>query len=227
VILRMSLMLSVCMGGILLVIPKLPPFSLKSPQNMLPWNSVVLPLVLLLAYAYAMVECALISALAGEGPASCWPGGNIAVPLKSAVRCLVCFLAGPFVLVALAGYYWLYGGDLKALDGVILGELGIFSVAYWFLAIVSANEGGSLRDANPLRVAQLVHRLKHRAFVPILMAPALILPHVLLGLFALNILHDRIFSGWLLLAGCWCSGLFWAAFLFRLLGVWCYRAPIR
>jgi hypothetical protein len=194
---------------------------------MLPWNSVLLPFVLLLAYACAMVECALTSALAGEGPASCWPGWNIVLPLKSGFRCLVCFLAGPVVLVALAGYYWLYGGDLKALDGVILAELAIFSVAYWFLAIVSVNEGGSLRDANPIRVAQLVHRLKHRALVPILIVPAIAIPHILLGLFALNTLHEHIFSGWLLLAGCWCSGLFWAAFLFRLLGVWCYRAPLR
>jgi hypothetical protein len=174
-----------------------------------------------------MMECALISALAGEGPASCWPGWNILVPIKSALRCLVCFLAGPIVLVALAGYYWLYGGDLKALDGVILTELGIFAVAYWFLAIVSANERGALGDASPLRVAQLVHRLRHRALVPVLIAPALAIPHALLGLFALALLHQQVFIGWLLLAISWCSGLFWAAFLFRLLGVWCYRAPAR
>jgi hypothetical protein len=49
---------------------------------------------------------------------------------------------------------------------------------------------------------------------------------VLLGLFALTVLHQQVFSGWLLLTICWCSILFWSAFLFRLLGVWCYYAPL-
>lgn len=222
---RLSLILSVWIVGIILAIPKLPAFSLMSSEAVLPWSFLVLPLMLFAAYAFATVEGALTSALAGEGPASCWPGWSAVLPLKSAGRWLFCFLAGPIVPAGIAGYYWLNGGDLKALDWAILAELGIFAVAYWFLAIVSANERNRLRDANPLRVAQLVHRLNYRAFVPVLVAPALVIPHVLLGLLALTLLHQELFSGWLLLAACWCSILFWAAFLFRLLGVWCYHAP--
>jgi hypothetical protein len=225
VLLRLSLILSVWPVGMILAIPKLSPFSLTLTQEELPWISLVVPLMLFVAYAFATVECGLTSALAGEGPASCWPGWGAALPLKSAVRSLYCFLAGPIVTAGIAGYFWLFGGDLNALDCVILMELGIFTVAYWFLAIISANEQNRLRDANPLRVALLIHRLNYRAVVPVFLAPALMIPHVLLGLFALTLVHQELFSGWLLLAACWCSMLFWAAFLFRLLGVWCYRIP--
>jgi hypothetical protein len=137
---------------------------------------------------------------------------------------LVCFVVGPIVPVGCAVYYWMYGGDLAALDWIILAELGIFAMAYWLLAIVSANERNRLTDATPLRVIQLVHGLKARAVVPVLIAPALGIAHVWFGFSALNRLHEHVFVSWLLLTICWCSGLFWAAFFFRLLGVWCYRA---
>jgi hypothetical protein len=223
-----AFLLSIFMASLILSFQKLPPFSEATREDWVVWLITAWIFGIIVAYAYATVEWALASALAGQGPASCWPSLRAGpLPLKSALRCLVCFLAGPVFLVALAGLYWLYGGDLKALDGLILAELGVFTVAYWFLSVVSANERDLLRDANPVRVAQLVHRLSYRAVVPVLIAPALMIPHVLVGLFAVNILHQQIFTGWLLLTVCSWSGLFWAAFLFRLLGVWCYRAPLR
>ena len=33
-----------------------------------------------------------------------------------------------------------------------------------------------------------------------------------------------VIVGYMLLGACWLSGLFWATFLFRLLGVWCHRS---
>jgi hypothetical protein len=216
-----ALLLSLGVAGLLLTLQNLPPLTELAQKEWVSWLSGVLVVGLLVSYAYATVECALISALAGQGPAPCWPGLRIAFPLKSAIRWMFCFLAGPIVAVGLAVYLWLYGGDLKPLDWVILAELGIFASAYWLLAIVSANERNRLRDANPVRVALLVHRLKQRALVPVFMAPTLVIVHVLLGLYALSSLHHTL-SGLFLLIVCWCSILFWAAFLFRLLGVWCY-----
>jgi hypothetical protein len=227
VLLCFALVLSVGMVGVVLSVQNLhlPAFSGMSLLGWLPWIWSVLLVIVIVAYVYATVECALISALAGEGPAFYWPGWRGGFLLKSGVRWLLCFFAGPIVPVGVATYFWLYGGDLTALDWIILTELGVLAVAYWFLAIVSANERNRLRDANPLRVAQLAHRLKSRAVVAVLLAPALSIAHVRLGLFALATMHERLFAGWLLLMGCWCSGLFWAAFLFRSLGVWCYRTP--
>jgi hypothetical protein len=76
---------------------------------------------------------------------------------------------------------------------------------------------------NPLRVAELAERLGWRALVAAILAPLLALPHVLLAVRASAELHDRIGIGLLQTALCCLSGLYWATFLFRLLGVWCYR----
>lgn len=220
-----TLILSIGMAGIVLTVQNFPPFSLESLHNWFPWVSSVFFVVLLIAYAYSTVECALISALAGQGAAPSLPSWRAADPLKSGVRWLICFFAGPIVPAALAVYFCIYGGDLTALDWGIVAELIVVTAAYWFLSIISANERNRLRDANPVRVAQLVQRLKYRAVVPLLVAPALGFAHVLLGFFALSTLHKNPFGGWMLLACCWGSALFWSAFLFRLLGVWCYRNP--
>ncbi len=208
-----------------LAVPSLPPISALTLKDGLPWAFALLVLALIVGYAYATVECALTSALAGEGPGFYWPGWRAGFSIKSALRWLFCFFAGPIVLAGLAAYYWLYGGDLTGLDWAIVAELGVLALAYWLLAIVSANEGNRLRDASPPRVMQLVHRLSYRAVVPVFVAPALLLAHALFGVFALIVLHRHVFGGWVLLAVSGCSALFWSAFVFRLLGVWCYRVP--
>jgi hypothetical protein len=218
VLLCFALILSVGMGSLILALQSF-------LQSRLPWAAGILIVGLIVAYAYSTVECALASALAGKGAASYLPAWSAADPVKSGVRWLFCFVAGPIVPAALAAYFWFYGGDLKAVDWAIVAELGGVAAAYWFLAIVCANERNRLRDANPARVAQLVQRLKLRAIVPILIAPALAMTHVLVGLFAVSSLHQHVFGGWILLAACLCSALFWSAFFFRLLGVWCYRIP--
>lgn len=217
--------LAIGTGGIVLTVQAFPAFSLASLQHWLPWASGALFLLLIVGYAYATVECALTSALAGKGAAAYLPSWSALDPLKSCVRWLVCFFAGPIVPCGLAVYFCLYGGDLKAVDWAIVAELGIVAAAYWFLAIVSANERNRLRDANPLHIGQLVQRLKYRAVVPALIAPALAFVHALFGFFALTCLHESPIGGGLLLMICWGSILFWSAFLFRLLGVWCYYAP--
>lgn len=213
--------LSIGTGGIVLTVQNFPSFSATSIHHWLPWTSSVLFVLLIAAYAYSTVECALTSALAGKGPASYLPSWSAADPLKSAVRWLFCFFAGPIVPAGLAVYFCLYGGDLTVLDWAIVVELGVLAAAYWFLAIVSANERSRLRDANPIRVAQLMQRLKSRVAVPALLAPVLAFAHALVVFFALASLHEHT-SAWLLLVACWGSALFWSSFLFRLLGVWCY-----
>jgi hypothetical protein len=222
VLLLLSAISTVWLSGVLFAIPKMSGFSVMSLEHAFPWATGAFVFVLLVAYGYATVECALTSALAGEGPAPYWPGWTVPFPLKCSVRWLVCFFAGPIVPVGLAVYFCLYGGDLTAVDWGIVAELSVVAAGYWFLAIVSANERNRLRDANPLRVAMLVQRLHYRAVVPVLVAPAVAFAHALVIFFALDSLHEHVVACWLLLTCCWGSVLFWSAFLFRLLGVWCY-----
>jgi len=220
----MGLTLTVLSSGIVLLIPQLPRFAETSPKAWLPYSLGLLVTLLIVAYTCSTIECALRSALAGEGPGVYWPGRYIGDALKSGLRWLLCFLAGPSLLLALACYYWLYGGDLTRLDWLIVAELGVLAIVYWLLTIVTTNESGRLRDANPVRVGQLIYRLRYRAIVPVLVVPLLVFVHGWVAAFALTQLHLRGVHGWLLPI-CWCSALFWANFLFRWLGVWCYRNP--
>jgi hypothetical protein len=217
--------LTLLSGSLILSIPEWPRLAALPLKQLLFLSPCLLGSLLILGYVCGSLECALTSALAGQGPGMYWLGWSLDAALKSGLRWLLCFLAGPSVFLGLAFYYWLNGGDLTVLDWLIVGELGVLAMAYWFLAIVSANESNRLRDANPARVAQLIHRLRYRAAVPVFVAPALLSAHALLGVFAATTLHRHPFTGWLLLAMCWCSGLYCATALFRLLGVWCYRAP--
>ena len=220
-LLVLAFALTLVSGGIAVLIPELPRFAEMAPKAWLPYAALLLIPLLLFAYVCGTVECALKSAVAGEGPGMYWPGRNVLAALKSGLRWLICFLAGPVVPLALAGYFWLYGGELTGVDRAIVAELIVLAFAYWLLAVMSSAESDRLRDANPVRIGQLLNRLRFRAVVPVLAAPALAGLHVLGILFALAEVHQHP-RGWLLLEGCWLSGLFCATFLFRLLGVWCY-----
>jgi hypothetical protein len=224
-LLALALPLTLLSGGFILSIPELPRFAeiISSPRWPYFVPFLLMPL-LFFVYTCATVECALASALAGEGLGTYWPSQSITAVLKSGLRWLLCFLAGPIVPLALAGYYWLYGGDLTGLDWTIVMELIVLATAYWLLAVVCSVERDRLRDANPVCVAQLLHRLRFRAVVPILIAPALMCAHGAVIFFALAEIHQHT-SALLLLACCWGSGLFAITFLFRLLGVWCYHNP--
>jgi hypothetical protein len=127
------------------------------------------------------------------------------------------------MLAGLGFYYWLYCGDPDWVDWVILAELGVLAVGYWMLAVLAASQSERLRDANPLRVAERADRLGWRALAAAFIASLLAVPHGLLAIQALEHLHSQPALGILLTALGWLSGLFWATFFFRLLGVWCYR----
>jgi hypothetical protein len=223
-LLMLAFVLTLLSGAMILLIPQLPPFAAMSADQWLTCSALLFTFFLFLVLACAIVECALKTALDGRGPGAYLPSGAIAV-LKCVLRWLICFLAGPLVLLALAGYFWLYGGDLTPLDCAIVAELLVLAIAYWLLAMVCSCEHDRLRDANPVRVTQLLHRLRLRAIVPVLIAPALACAHGAVSVFALAELHQHPFAGWLLLAVCWTSGLFMLAALLRLLGVWCYHSP--
>jgi hypothetical protein len=220
-----ALLLSAATVGVILSASELARLIEMPPRDWLAFSPGLLMPLLVLAYIAGSIECALTSALAGGGPGLYWPGWRASLALKSGLRWLVSSIAGPFFLLLLAGYYWLYGGDLLVLDWIIVTELGVIAVAYWLLMVVCTNENNSLFAANPVSVSRLIQRLRLRAVVPILVVPALVFAHAVTGFFAAEKLHDSLILGWLMLAACWWSGLFCALFVFRLLGVWCYRAP--
>jgi hypothetical protein len=183
--------------------------------------------VLFLAAGYPcnFLDGVLRSAASGDGSTVRWPGHTIIAALKGSAVWLGCFLAGPVVFAAVAAAYWMQCGDPGVVDWLILGELGIVTVGYGLLVLAAVAERGRLLDANPLHVIDLAHRLGWRAAVVTGAGSVLVLGHGLLAVVAAADLH-RGPVGPLLLAGCGLSGVFWATFLFRLLGLWCYRSRV-
>jgi hypothetical protein len=179
--------------------------------------------LLLLAYGCALLQCVLNIALAGEPPRIYWPGlRHMHIALADAGRWLFCFLAGPVLLAGGAVYYWIHCGDVDGLDFLILAELGALALGYWLFALVAATRAG-LRAANPWRVAELVQSLGYRAAIAVLLLFLVALYHGRLAVGALAELHRFGGGGFFQLCFCWFSALVCLAFVFRLVGLWCYQ----
>jgi len=177
-------------------------------------------------FACNFLGCVLRSAACGDGSADHWPGHTVAGALKAGLVWLGCFLAGPVVFAAVAAVYWMQCGDPTLVDWLILAELGILAVGYLMLVLAAVSERGRWRDANPIHVIDLAHRLHYGAALATLFGSALAVAHGALAVFAAVEMHRIAIVGILLLAVCCLSGMFWAAFLFRLLGLWCYRSRV-
>lgn len=184
----------------------------------------LLILLVVVGYPCAFLDCVLASAATGEARFIRWPGLNLRLVVRSAAAWLVSFLAGPALFLVVALLYWLYGGDFKTVDWLILAELAVVALTWLILALLSVNYYERLRDANPLAVADLVEHLGLRVVAVALATAVVALGHLLLLASAVKRVHQDLGYGTALLLLGWTSGLFWATFFFRLLGLWCYRA---
>jgi hypothetical protein len=178
--------------------------------------------VLIVGYTCGFLDCTLASAAVGEMPMVRWPGRNVSLALRSLVTWVACFLAGPIVPAGILFLYWSQCGDPELVDWLIWAELVVVGIGYWLLAIVAVSLRDRLRDANPVQIIVLVRRVGFRLLIAALVAALVFLGYGVLALNAIELLHKEV-SGLLFLAGYWFSALFLAAFLFRLLGVWCYQ----
>jgi hypothetical protein len=194
---------------------------------LLPYLPFFLIPLLVVGYGTGFLDGTLTSAMAGEVGHIRWPGRNVGLALQSGSRWLICFLAGPVVPAGAALLYWLHGGDLVFLDWIILAELNILAISGWFLLLLAVHQNNRLRDINPVRVAELIHRLGHRLVAVAVLASVIGLAHGWLASVALEKVHHDVAEGWLLLLLCWASGMFFATWLFRWVGVWIYWDRLR
>jgi hypothetical protein len=222
-VLGLAVILTLVTGVLVLLIPEL------LELRMHPWwhaalcSTYLLVPLAMVGYACASLDCVLDAGLAGRAAYLAWPGRNLGLALTSSVRWLVCFLAGPVFLAGVIVAFWIYCGDLLQFDWFIIAELGVITVGYWLFVLASVGVSGSLAGVNPLYVIDLIHRLGYRSAVVAALASAVAGGHAWLGIIALDGIH-RGASGWAWLFATWSSSLFWAVFVFRLLGVWCHRA---
>jgi hypothetical protein len=178
------------------------------------------------AYVCGFLDCVLSSAADGESRHIRWPGRNLALILRSFIAWVLAALLVPAPLAVIGFYYWLYCGDLQVVDWIILIELGLFGAGYWLLAVLAVSRGERLRDLNPARVVELAEKLGWRSLALAAMAGLLFLGHGFLAYSATGMLHGSEGTGLLLVLFCWVSFMYWATFVFRVLGMWCYQRNI-
>ena len=185
----------------------------------------VIPL-LILSYLFGFLDCVMASGIAGEYRHVRWPGRKLNLALKSCVTWVVCFVAGPIIPLGLAALFWLRAGELEVLDWLILAELVVVALSYWILVLVTVNARDGLANVLPMRVAEQVNRLGWRSVGAAVGGASLALIHGLIAFVAITDLQRDQGGGWFFLILCSMSAMFWATFLFRLLGVWCHRLDL-
>jgi hypothetical protein len=182
----------------------------------------VIPLTVLV-YACGFLDGVLKGALAGDVPNVVWRW-QILAALRSTGRWLFCFLAGPAVLAGIALDYWIHCGEMDLLDQLILAELFVAAVGYGLFALLAVTRTDRLRDANPWRIADLARCLGYRSVLAVVLASGLAWLDGWLLLEATATLHLEAFGGWLLLIIVWMWVLASTTFMFRMVGLWCFRA---
>jgi hypothetical protein len=192
----------------------------------LAWPCLLIPLTVL-GYSSGFLDGVFASAMAGEVGHVAWPGRNLVLALRSGTRWLICFLAGPVLPAGLSIVYWIHAGDLGLLDKLIVAEINILAIAVWFLLLLSLNYHERLRAVNPARVLGLIRRLGHRLAGLALFMAVMLLALVWSASVGLEKLLHGAAQGWLWLFLSWTSGMFFASFTFRWVGIWFYWDRLR
>jgi hypothetical protein len=204
-------------------LPEVVALETESPKRMLAWAAFAACCEVIVGYTFAFLHSVLISSVAGEVQHVPWPGRDFGMVAKATLIWLVCFLAGPVVPAAAALWLWLHWGDPVLMDQLIMAELGIVTASYWLLALVSVGQSGRLRDANPLRVADLAHQLGLGALFVVFVGGCLGIGHAYWACTAMIRLEREPGVGLLSLTACWLSIMYCETFLMRYLGLKCYK----
>jgi hypothetical protein len=218
-VLGLGLVLTALSAAATLIPPQLDDYGV----SWAPYLLFVIP-VLVLVYAAGFLDVVLTTAATGQFGDVRWPGYDVPSIGYSALKWLVCFLAGPIVFAGAAFAFWLFGNEPGFVDRVILGELAVLTIGSWCLGLLSATNAGRLAGAAPDPVVALVLRLGWRAVVPLAIVPGIVLASARLGLAGVAELHHDGPLGLAMLTGAWVGLLFWCTFLFRLLGIWCHSS---
>jgi len=227
-VLGLGFAMTVFSGGLALYLPALiNDLRAQAPWFLwLAWPCLLIPLTVL-GYSSAFLDGVFSSAMAGEVGQVAWPGRNLVLALRSCLRWLACFLAGPVVPAGLSILYWIHAGDLGLLDKLIVAELNILAIAVWFLLLLSLNYYERLPAVNPVCVLGLIRRLGHRLVGLALFAAFMLLALAWSGSVGLEKIRHDVPQGWLWLFLSWTTGMFFASFVSRWIGVWFYWDRLR
>ncbi|MGF1579380.1 MAG: hypothetical protein ACFCD0_08465 [Gemmataceae bacterium] len=194
-------------------------------SKLLEWVLVLQVTIGIVSYVFASWCSVLTSIVVGEdvvlSPFGC-VSDHI---LKSWCRCLVCFLAGPGPLLAIALWYWYTGGDFHLVDWIILAEIVVAAITFWFLAIVAVTADNSMASVTPSSIGRLLGRLGPwtSGFLVGFVVLGVIIQSMW-GRYVLGQIFESLW-GWFLL-GCWFAvAQLWIVAAFRWIGGACFRLP--
>lgn len=162
---------------------------------------------------------ALDSAATGIKPFDYDPG----VALKSFAQWTGCLMSVPVPLLACGVMYWIYCGELNALDYAILVELAVVAIGYGLFAVTVVCKTGRLRDVTPVRVVDEAVAYGPRGLWVVLIVCGVATAHAVLSFQAATIVHESPFSAFLLFLLCWFGALYLVSFTLRLIGQWDYK----
>jgi hypothetical protein len=126
-------------------------------------------------------------------------------PVSSLVGWLGCFLAGPVVPAVAFLVYWVQCGSIQPIDWLILTELAVVAVGYWFALLISVTTTGGIRSMLPTRAIAVFRQLGLVGVVATLLTVALLFSLAALVAFSAAQIHRDEFTGFLLLGLC-CIG---------------------
>jgi hypothetical protein len=204
------------------------PLVLEANTSTSGWVPLMLlvPPALVLAVVIGFLDETLLGGVAGEYLKVRWPTNDLGLVAWAVTRWLTCLAAGPLLLFLVAGWFWIYCGDLALIDCIILGELIAVAGVYGLLALLATADLGRLAGVAPHHVGPLVARLGSR------LAWAALLPPLLFGcgwlvLSAQEAITQEPLEAFLMLLAAWLLALFFGTFLLRLLGLACYQTRPR
>jgi hypothetical protein len=192
--------------------------------EVVPRLPLLLVVFLLLGYTWAFLARTFAAGVAGEAGRVARPDHDRLIQAaRAGMQAVWCFLAGPIVPAAVAFFFWLNSGDFETVDWLIVWELGVLSVGYWFLALMAVRERNAYGDACPSGVAHLLRRLGYRMLAAALLVAVVMVGHGILMFGALESMHQGA-RGWFFMVLLWAALLFWLVLLLRWFGVSSYRA---
>ena len=190
------------------------------------WLAVLGALAGVLGLVAAFLNGVLASAALGEVGIVSLPGFDVRGIGWALLAWTASFLAGPILFAAAAFAFWFYAGDPKPIDWLIVTELAVVGAGHWLLALVAVHQGERLLDANPVRVGDVIRRLGYGVVVATLGAVTVSLGFGAVIVYGLAYVFEEPVIAAALLFGGWLGNLGWLTFLFRLLGLWCFKSRV-
>jgi hypothetical protein len=146
--------------------------------------------------------------------------------VTSVARWAFCFAAGPAILMFFAFRHWLYCGDVKVIDAVILVELTMPAIGYWMIAMLVLAGRHDLSHVSPWQVLKALRRLGLRGLLAIVAATVLGFVHLCVAAGAVMLLHRSWLAGLVILWFCWFSAWQCSTYALWTLGSWYHRCRV-